>query len=110
MSPRVRRLTGVSRLSSHLTRLSRSVDLFLGFDPAVPDNRVDGIDGVVHHEGEFLTLRRGEIPQDVIGRIHPPRRSPDADPQPAVLAGAERAAQRPEPVVAALPAPALEHE
>ena len=57
---------------------------------------------------QVRALGRGEVPQDEVGGVHPPRRAADADPDPQVVLGAERRADRAQAVVAALAAAPLE--
>src|SRR4051794_3538445 len=78
-----------------------------GFQPAL-EQQLGGVGGLHQDQPQFLALGGGEVLEDEVRRVLPARGPADADPHAEVVAGAHRAADRPQPVVAALPASALE--
>src|SRR5262249_15440169 len=61
------------------------VESILRDGKAVGKQRLHRVRRPVEHERQLLPLRRGEVAQHVGGRIHPPGRPPDPDPDPVVL-------------------------
>src|SRR4051794_5061797 len=110
MSLRVPNRRAVRPHSSRLTGPARRVDLFLRSDPSVPDHRVHGVHGIRDEERQLLALAAGEVTEHEVRGVHPPRRPSDTDPEPAVVTGTQRAADRSKTVVAALASTELEHE
>src|SRR5215475_529949 len=67
-------------------------------------DRLDHVRRAIDEEVELLALRRGEVRQHIVGRVHPAGRAPDAEPYPRIFLRSERFGHRSEPVVTALAA------
>ena len=86
---------------------SRVVPVLGALEPLVQEE-LDGVGGVGHEQGQLGPLGRGPRLEHEVGRVHPSRRPADADADPVEVLGAERGADRPQPVVAVVAAAALE--
>src|SRR3954451_5215783 len=64
------------------------------------DQGLDGVGGAHDLSAERLALPSGEAAEEVVRRVLATRRSADPHPHPVEVPGADRAADRPQPVVA----------
>jgi hypothetical protein len=80
----------------------------LGLGQALGDQGLDGVGAAVEGEREFLPLRRGEVSEHEVRRVHPARRAADPEPDPVVVTGAERRGDRAQAVVAVVAAAELQ--
>src|SRR5665811_795605 len=87
---------------------SAGVPFLLRGDQALRHESLDGVRGVADQQGNLAALGTGEVVQNVVGRIHPPWRTADANPNAQVLPSAHRLGDRTKAVVPTLPATKLE--
>src|SRR5680860_432167 len=77
---------------------------------AAGDAGLHSVSGVGGDERQLGALDGREVPEHVVGRVHPAGRPADPDADPHVVAGAQRLADVAQTVVAALATPPLEAE
>src|SRR5579875_3332889 len=78
---------------------SVSVELVLGGRNSLGQQRLHRVGSAVDEQRQLFALGGGEVTQHERGRVHPARRPADAEPDPVVVAGAERPGDRAQAVV-----------
>src|SRR3954462_10608400 len=84
------------------------MDLVLRGLEATGEQQLRGVGGLGDEEGQFLALGGGEVLEHEVRRVLPAGRAADPDADAEVVLGAGRPRDRPQAVVAALAAAALE--
>ena len=82
--------------------------MLLGCGQALGHEPLDSVSGVTDQQRHLAALGPGEVVKHVVGGIHPPRWTPDADPNAQIVPRAEGLGDRPQPVMATLAAAELE--